>query len=189
MLVRKIIERAEKYRGLGRFDKRSAVSFLNDALYEITKRQSITVLESFYSYVGERFKPEGILIKFISASSEEKTESKLKIMNDGSMNFFYQNENKEWIEHDFDNYPELEEIKLEYVGFIPVKDDFSETDEISFSSEFETSLVYFVRSKMLEESSQFEESNYFLQQFNREFISKSAPKRDIISKPSEFSLL
>lgn len=189
MLVKKIIERAEKYKSLGRFDKRSAVAFLNDALYEITKRQSITISEIFYGYFGQRFKTNGLLIKFVSAGSESDTNSKLKIMNDGSMNFFFKNEHGDLIEHNTDNYPEIDEIKIEYIGYKKVSDDFKETDKIDFPSEYETALVYFIRAKMLEESAQFEEGNYFLQQFSREIQMKASPRRDIVTQPSEYSLL
>jgi len=42
---------------------------------------------------------------------------------------------------------------------------------------------------MFEERDELEMSQYFSNQFKLELLSKARPKRDVVSKPSEFSLL
>lgn len=189
MNLHNLIEKAEKYRNLGRFDKKSAVSYINDAMYEIAKRQSIQIKETFYGYFGERFKPKAVMIKFHSAKIEpSNNEISIRIFNDGSMNIYMLRDGY-WVEATNEDYPDLEEITLEFIGYNKAPLDFNENTVLKFPNEFETSIVYYLRAKMLEEHGQLEETGYFMNQYRNELISKVTFKRDVVSKPSEYSLI
>ena len=190
MQVRKVIERAEKQRSLGRFDEKSALSFLNDAIFEISKRQSLKIKETYYGYYGAPIRMKGVVIKHESIEIlNPSRDYKHRVMPDGTVLLYIKPEELEydsWREVDIEDGFEEDEIVFRYTGYKPV----SKYDEnINVPEEFETALVYYLRSKMFEERDELEMSQYFSNQFKLELLSKAHPKRDVVSKPSEFSLL
>lgn len=189
MKINKVIERAEKYRTLGRFDKNSAIDYINDALYEITKRQSFKIDEIIYRFRVNPVKLTKKLIKLESVDfgSEENNEKySLRINQNNDIWVFKKDKNNQFKKIGINNKTEIAEINVIYTGYKEV----SESDEtIDFPSEFETAIVYFLRSKMLEETGEIEQSQYFYQAYEREVLRKSSPKVDVVSQPSEYSLL
>lgn len=188
MKVNNIIERAEKYRMLGRFDKTSAMSFINDALYDISKMHSIKRNEIFFQYSGMPIELEGKIIKVESIELKDFDEKDFmaEVLQDNKIILYKRDSDDNFKKMTFEDHVKIPEIDIKYVGFLEV---IKTTEEIDFPSEFETAIVYFIRSKMLEEIGEIEQSQYFMGQYSRELIMKSAPKIDVISKPSKYSLL
>jgi predicted transcriptional regulator len=189
MIANNIIERAEKYRILGRFDKKSGINFINDALHEVVKRQSIEITEQ---YTGDLADPvvltaNIIELKTIETDLDEK-KYRFRLMNNGSLALYkFNEENGEWEKVVADDNVGEKTVTFEIIGFNPVSD--LSVDITTIPKEYETAMVFYVRSRMLEEYDELEKSQYFYQQFLRELRSKSTSKRNIVSKPSEYSLL
>lgn len=190
MLVSKVIERAEKFRLLGRFDKKSAIDYINDAMYEISKRQSLKIEEDFYSFQVNPIRLANKLIKLDSVdfgTTELNLKYAVRVMQNNELWVYKKDEEDgNFDKISFDNENVIERINLIYIGHRVVT---SADQNVDFPSEMETAIVYFLRSKMLEEIGEIEISQYFNNQFDREIIRKSSPKVDVVSKPSEFSLL
>ena len=187
MQVNKVIERAEKHRFLGRFDKTSAISFINDAIYEILQRQSVYINYTFEDFTGGDLTYPGIMIRFNSITLDPEPEEdryRVDVKNHGVMSLHKKDEG-EWVKIEQNSIDPVDVI-AELIAFIPV----TITDtEFYLPIEYETAVVYYIRHKMLEEIGELEQSQYYFNQYSREIIMKASPKRTIISKPSEFSLL
>lgn len=185
----KIIERAEKYRLLGRFDRTSAISFINDCLYDLAMNQAIKREEIFYGFTGLPIQLNGKIIKVesvdINDSSVKKEDFSVRVMQDNKIIMYKRNNNGDFERISYTDNVEIKEIIVIYTGYREVK---KIDDTIEFPSEFESAIVYYVRAKMLEEIGEIEQSQYFMNQFTREMIMKSAPKVNVVSKPSEYSL-
>lgn len=188
MKANNLLERAEKFRGLGRFDKKSGIAFMNDALYEIAQRQSLKVEEVFYGFVGLPITLQGKIIKVegLQLKGVENRDFDAKVEQDNSIVLFRKDSTGVFKKITLDDNIQIESITIRYVGFKIVK---KPEDTVVFPSEFESSLVYFIRSKMLEETGDMETSEYFYKQFQKELIMKTAPKVYVIAEPSKYSLL
>lgn len=188
MKVTNVIERAEKYRLLGRFDKISGIAFINDALYDICMMQSIKREEIFYGYTGLPFKLMGEVIKVESVDLEvdEPKQFNVRIMQNNEIILYKLNHEGKFVQMTFEDHVKIPRITVVYTGFIRViKPD----QNIDFPAIFETAIVYFVRSKMLEEVGEVEQAQYFENQYMKQLIMKSSPKTEVISKPSPYSLM
>lgn len=185
MEATKIIERAEKFRLLGRFDRRSAISFLNDGLYEITSRQGLTINETFYGFTGKPFFPKNVVVRIDSIEVEKPHEYQYRVSNDGSISM-YMLDNGQYRKIEIDDEVEIDEIKISYVGYKKIEEI---GDDVEVPDYYETALVYFLRSKMLEEYGEVESSQYFLQQYMREMVTKTEPRHLVVAEPSKYSLM
>lgn len=188
MKVNKIIERAEKFRLLGRFDEKSAISFVNDAIFDVVQRQSIEISHTVNDYTNGEIELPGSVVKVQSvhldvdpesldrffADSTQSGNVKLYIIRDGIREEIKESHNVQF------------NVSINYIGCIPVE---TRDDDIELPPHYESSLVYFVRAKMLEETGMMEESQYFMSQFASDMIRKSSANRDIVSIPSKYSLL
>jgi len=188
MQVNKVIERAEKFRTLSRFDKKSAIDYINDGLYEISKRQSIKLEESFYSFQVNPIRLANQIVKVESidfGTDELNKQYSARVMQDNEVWIYRKEQNNKFVKISFDNEKVIDKIDFVYTGYRKIT---GSDQVIPFPPEFETSLVYFLRSKMLEEIAEFEASQYFETKFYQELRMKAAPKVDVVSQPSEYSL-
>jgi len=183
----KILQRAEKHRNLGRFDKTSAISFLNDALYEVSKRQSLKIRETYNNFTENPIKLNDNVIKIdsVKINNNETERFRARVMPNGEVLLYIRN-NGDFREIKPSDNISIDKIDFEYTGYKQIE---SSSDEIDIPNKFETAVVYFVRSKMFEEIGELEFSNYFLSQYMREISMKSNPTIDVTSKPSKYSLL
>jgi hypothetical protein len=187
MKVNNILERAEKYRTLGRFDKKSAIVFVNDAIHQIVKRQNLQMKEVYEDDLTTPVVLTAKIIKFESAESDLDDEKyRFRLMNDGSFVLHKLDENEsKFKEIKASDNIGVHSITFRFVGFTSVA---TVEDDINIPIEYETALVNYVRSKMLEEYDELEKSQYFFQQFLKELSMKGTSKRQVVSKPSEYSL-
>jgi hypothetical protein len=185
MKVNNVLERAEKYRLLGRFDKKSALVFVNDGLHEIVKRQNLQLKEVYEADLTDPIVLTGKIIKFESARTDLDDHTyRFRLMNDGSF-LLYKRDNGKFREIEAADEVGSHKVTFRFVGYNAVS---SVQDEISIPIEYETALMFYVRSKMLEEYDELEKAQYFFQQFLKELMMKGTSKKDIISIPSEYSL-
>lgn len=188
MEVMKIIERAEKQTSLGRFDKKSAISYINDALYKIVSRNSLKLKESRYVFLHEKITLNGIVIKVNSVEFEDDRLNSMfgfRVNPDGTISTMKKVKGKlEPLDY---NDPIVEEkFNIVYIGYIPVKE---EDDKINMPDQYESSIVNYLKHKIFEEQDEFDKSQFFEQQFRKELIDVAHSKQSVIVKPSKYSLL
>lgn len=189
MEVLKLIERIEKNKQVGRFDKKSAIAFINDALFEISKRQALFVTEEIPEFKESPIELKGVVIK-LQKVSFSKGDFRLQISPNGIIHILIKKDEfgREW-EPLKESHGIETNVSVTYIGYLPVRDFEGEDSTITVPEYLETSIVYYVLAKMFEERGDYEQSRYFLEQYNREFIMKPSPRREAVSQPSEYSLL
>ncbi len=189
MEVLRLIERVEKNRHIGRVDKTSAIAFINDALFEVSKRQALFVTENIPEFTESPIQLNGVLIKLQSVKFA-KGDFRLQLSPNGVINVLIKKDEygREWkiIEASDDINVSVD---VTYIGYMPVRNLDGENSTIDVPEYLQTAIVYYVLSKMFEERGDYEQSAYFMQQYSREFMMKPSPRRDAVGQPSEYSLL
>lgn len=189
MEVLKLIERIEKNKQVGRFDKKSSLVFINDALFEISKRQGLFVTEEIENFTESPISLKGIVIK-LQGVKFSSGDFRIQIYPNGVIHVLKRKDEDgfKW-EYVKESHGINVNVSVTYTGYIPVRNFEGEDSEITVPEYLQTSIVYYVLSKMFEESGNYEQSRYFADQYNREFLVKPSPRREVVSKPSEYSLL
>lgn len=191
MKANEIIETAEKYRLLGRFDRTSAIGYLNDAIFDIVHRQGLSKEYTVSNYNGSRIEiPTDVVIEITGVYIEKASEYdnvKYLINPDCTIDIYHVVD----IEKGYQiatqaSYPELTDIKIDYLGYTAVT---LLDDDVPLSVKYKTALMYYVRSKMLEESDNFEKSTFFEQKYLTELLKRIQPYKEPITRPGDYSLL
>ena len=190
MFPLKVIERAEKYSHLMRFDRNSAVSYMNDAMYEIAMRSSFEIEQEVTDYTGGVIQANNELIRLVSITIEGS--------DDYDSSFGARSDHKGRISITRDGVP-LEDngivifskVGIKYIGYPKIDDveDVEDDTEIDFPEKYETAIAFYIRSKMLEEMDSIEKSLYFHSKYLEEMRLKVSPPNIIIPEPSKYSLL
>lgn len=188
MKVNNILERAEKYRLLGRFDKKSAIVFVNDGLHEIVKKQNLQIKEEYEADLTDPIVLTGKIIRFESAKSDlDELDYRFRLMNDGSFILYKKDhQDGEFKEITAEDNIGSHKVTFRYIGYNHVT---TVDSDITIPIEYESALMFYVRSRMLEEYDELEKAQYFFQQFLKELMMKGTSKERIISRPSEYSLM
>jgi len=189
MEVLKLIERIEKNKQVGRIDKKSAISYINDAMYEISKRQSLTITDRFKGLTSSPIVLTGVLIKLFRLKFG-KGDFRIQVSSSGIIHVLTKKDKYglDWELIVEDHGIEFD-VDVEYCGYKPVVSFEGEGSEVLIPEPFHTAIVYYALSKTFEEVGDYDRADYFMKQYSREFIMKPSPRRDIVSKPSEYSLL
>lgn len=191
MKALEIIESAEKYRTLGRFDRKSAIDFLNDSIFDIVNRQGIYKIYELVNYDGNQIQIPNDRIIRIDIVSIEKANNfdsvRYRINPNHTIDIYFREDGEtEFKKAEPSSYPSLTKLEIQYIGFTPVEDQDS---DLPISDSYKQCLVYYVRSKMLEESDQIEKAAYFEGKYMQEIHKRIVPYKVPISQPNGFSLL